>query len=1006
MVLFLACNEDRQENTDVGLLAANEKVAEYLRGFEGRGALTDESKPTNAQEALKNFKLPEDLAIDLVLSEPEIHQPVEMKFDPQGRLWVVQYNQYPFPEGVKITDIDNHMRLKFDKKIQPPPAGIRGADKITFFEDSDGDGLFDRSTDAITGLNITTSVLFGRGKIWVLSPPYLLVYSDANGDGLPEGEPEVHLDGFGLEDTHAVANSLRWGPDGWIYGAQGSTTTANISSAVSKDVFFSGQAIWRYHPHTRIFEVYAEGGGNTFNVEIDGKGRVFSGQNGYGRGPYYKQGCYYKKSWGKHGPLTNPYAFGYLPDMELDGENVRFTHALIRYEGGTLPQHYHNQFFALNALQSEIVLTGVEDQGSTLKNKDLGKIVNTDDHWFRPIDIKTGPDGNVYFTDWYDSRLSHVDIRDTWSKSTGRIYRIRSNEDSLSSVHFNLNNASSDDLIDLLYHRNKWYRFQALQGLADRGDLSVLPRLKTILNADTSTIYLESLWAINLLEGLTEDVAMVGLQHTDKYVREWTVRLIGDRRKASIHEAKALEDLARNEEELSVRSQLAASAKRLPASVALPMIRSLVLYHDDSQDSDIPLMIYWALESKAENDPTAIEDLFKEASVWRRPVVEEVLLERIIQRFSMSGSEADYKSCLEIIESSPSKKYLPKLMSGLEQGLLGKDYSLLPEKLIQILSNYRTTAGEPKLVMGLRQKNKESIESVLVEIGDGQRPMGERLTYIGLLGELDIPNSVPYLLKLLTDPSKAIQRASLQALRDFPNGEIGEKVVAQYPNNLRADVNVRLAAIDLLVSRAEWANMLIKEIQGIKIIHKEDIPIEMVKKMKLLGDEDLVTAINAIWPESKEVAANEKNKRMAEVQAILASAKGDKNRGRLVFQSTCGTCHQLFGEGGLIGPDLTGYDRRDASYFIANTIDPNADIREGYVTYTISTKSGRHLMGRIMSRSDELVQIQTLSGEEETLASSQIEVLTPLKTSLMPERLLDGLSETEIRDLFAYIQQQ
>src|SRR5690606_30887237 len=128
---------------------------------------------------------------------------------------------------------------------------------------------------------------------------------------VPDGDPEVRLRGFGLEDTHAVANSLAWGPDGWIYGAMGSTTTAKVSSGTTKDVRFEGQCIWRYHPEDDVFEVFAEGGGNTFSLEFDRVGRLFSGTNhGNTRGMFYPQGSYGEKNFGKHGPLTNPYAFG------------------------------------------------------------------------------------------------------------------------------------------------------------------------------------------------------------------------------------------------------------------------------------------------------------------------------------------------------------------------------------------------------------------------------------------------------------------------------------------------------------------------------------------------------------------------------------------------------------------------------------------------------------------------------------------------------------------------
>ncbi|MEZ6136946.1 MAG: hypothetical protein R3C53_18785 [Pirellulaceae bacterium] len=135
------------------------------------------------------------------------------------------------PAGLKILKYDQHLRAVFDKVPEPPPYGVSGKDVITVFEDTDGDGMFDTSQDVISGLNIATSVQVGHGGIWVLNPPYLLFYPDVDQDDVPDAEPEVHLSGFGLQDTHSVANSLLWGPDGWLYGANGSTTTGTVSSS-------------------------------------------------------------------------------------------------------------------------------------------------------------------------------------------------------------------------------------------------------------------------------------------------------------------------------------------------------------------------------------------------------------------------------------------------------------------------------------------------------------------------------------------------------------------------------------------------------------------------------------------------------------------------------------------------------------------------------------------------------------------------------------------------------
>lgn len=165
--------------------------------------------------------------------------------------------------------------------------------------------------------------------------------SRPDGDGLPNGDPEVELRGFGLEDTHSIATNLQWGMDGWLYGANGSTTTGNVSSAKSKNVKWEGQCIWRYHPEQKLFEIYAEGGGNTFSLDIDSKGRVFSGtNNGKTRGMHYEQGSYGIKGWGKHGPLTNPYAFGWFEHMRHEGDDKRFPQAFTIYEGGLLGSAY------------------------------------------------------------------------------------------------------------------------------------------------------------------------------------------------------------------------------------------------------------------------------------------------------------------------------------------------------------------------------------------------------------------------------------------------------------------------------------------------------------------------------------------------------------------------------------------------------------------------------------------------------------------------------------------
>src|SRR5919201_1026420 len=196
------------------------------------------------EEAVKRMRLPEGFSAKLVACEPMIRQPLSISFDEKGRLWVLQYLQYPNPAGLKPVKQDQYLRTVYDRVPEPPPKGPKGADRLTILEpDPDRPGRL-RAKDFVSGLNLATGFAFGHGGVFVLQAPYLLFYPDRDGDDVPDGEPGVLLSGFGLEDASSVANSLTWGPDGWLYGCQGSTVTADV-----RGVRFQ-QGVWRYHPIT------------------------------------------------------------------------------------------------------------------------------------------------------------------------------------------------------------------------------------------------------------------------------------------------------------------------------------------------------------------------------------------------------------------------------------------------------------------------------------------------------------------------------------------------------------------------------------------------------------------------------------------------------------------------------------------------------------------------------------------------------------------------------------
>lgn len=1008
---FLGCRQDVNDNgarkRSINDISANKDVEQYLENFVGLGALTDSSSPTPALQSISHFKYPNDLAMDLVLSEPQVVQPVEISFDQRGRMWVVQYSQYPFPEGLKVVSVDNFLRYQYDKTPIAPPKGVKGADKITIFEDSDGDGKYDKSTDAVTGLNIATSVVTGRGKVWVLNPPYLLAYPDEDGDGIPNGDPEVVLSGFGLQDLHAVANSLRWGPDGWLYGAQGSTTASTVSSSVTKDVYFSGQIVWRYNTDSHVFEIFAEGGGNTFNLDFDSKGRLYSGDNGYSRGPDFKQGAFYPRSLGKHGAYSDAYTFGNLQNMQLTGEKKRFTHTLIRYEENKLPARYEGKLIAPNALNHYVQLTRMESDGSTFKNIDEEKIVETDDNWFRPVNIKAGPDGAVYIADWYDSRLSNTDPRDTWSKTTGRIYRLRDKNGTVGGAKFDLTKYSTEQLVGLLKSKSKWFRQHALLQFANNRDKSALPQLMPLLKSDNGQDALEALWAINLIGGFNDDIAEIAFNHSDPYVREWAVRLSGDNGNVSPKVSTLLNQLAGKETNPRVRSQIACTAKRLPAQNALPLIKNLLKSHDDIQDPDIPQLTWWAVESKVETNAGDVVSLFKDNSLWKNKIVQDVVLERLMKRLIMAGGNNNYAAAETLLKLSPSQKFSKILATALHEGLQGESVNNLTPELIKDIGPYQSELFGGPLAFGIRGGNKSDIKKALDIIADKNADPNHRISYTQIFGEVSYPESVPYLLQVVFNGQSpaALKQAALFSLQRYDSLRIGEQVSkGNLYLNLRADPATRSDAIDLLTSRVAWTKNLLNSIDVTKTISKDDISEQVARKMSLMGDPEITKVVYKLWPDLKPLTPAEKNDQMKRYVGILKSGQGDVAKGSVLFSANCGMCHRLNNSGGNIGPDLTGYERSNIDNLLLNIVDPNAYIRDGYEVYKITTTDGRILEGKIVSRNGDAITIQPpLGGRKITLFSAEIKEMKEESQSIMPERILDKLSDKEIRDIFSYL---
>ncbi len=974
---------------------------QLLSEFSGH-PMPERTNALPAAESARAFKVPDDLEIELVLAEPIVRQPVFLNFDERGRMWVVQYLQYPAPAGLKVVSRDNFWRAVYDKVPEPPPRGAKGLDKITIHEDTDGDGIFDKHKTFVDGLNIATACVKGRGGVWVLNPPYLLFYPDKNDDDVPDGDPVVHLEGFGLEDTHSVVNSLCWGPDGWLYAAQGSTVTANVRRPGETNTIYSqGQNIWRYHPETKRYEIFAEGGGNAFGVEFDDKGRLFSGHNGGDtRGFHYMQGAYLRKGFEKHGELANPYAFGYFPHMEgTRGE--RFTHNFIIYHGGALPERYNGKLFGIEPLQGRVVLSEITPVGSTFKTRDIDRVVTSSDSWFRPVDIKVGPDGAIYIADWHDRQVTHTRNQEGFiDKEHGRIYRLKSKAGTDFKWNYLFRPVDARPagyLADIATaHDNSWWRQQALQ-LVARGEESLAaPIVLNMVRTNTGQRALEALWLFNATAGANISSALPLINHPDPFVRLWTTRLLGDGTNLTPSSAEALAKLASSETNIEVRAQLACTAKRLPAKDALPIVANLLRHSEDTEDPRLPLLCWWAIESKCDSDRDAVLKLFEDSPFWNLPMVEQHLLERIMRRFAATGTRRDLLTCARLLQLSPGRDHSVKLMAGFEEAFKGRSLTGLPDELVAAMARHNVASEALKLRTGDAAATRRALEMIRDQAKDAR----QRQQLISILGEVRPAAALePILAVADNDRNSAIRKAALAALMGYDDARIPSVVLKDY-NNYAPDV--RSIALSLLASRGSWSLALVQAVDKGQI-KAGAVPLDSVRRMKLHAQTELAALIAKLWPRAGATTTAEMQQTIQRLSRVVRGGSGNPYAGQTLFQTYCASCHTLFARGGKVGPDLTTYQRGDLDTMLLHIVNPSAEIREGYENMLIETKDDRSLTGFLVERDTKVIVLRGPDGQNVSIEQSNISEMKAAGMSLMPEGLLDSLDDRQVRDLFAYL---
>ena len=964
----------------------------------------------------------EGLQVSLFAHEPDVRQAILVKCDDRGRLWTIQYLQYPNPAGLERVKIDRWSRTIYDRVPKPPPHGPRGADRITICEDVDGDGRADTFRDFVDGLNLATGVAFGHGGVFVLNVPYLLFYPDRDRDDVPDSDPEVLLTGFGMEDAQSMSNHLTWGPDGWLYGVNGSTTTCRI-----RDTEFQS-GVWRYHPVTHKFELFCEGGYNCYGLTFDQNGELMVSTNG---GPFLHamQGAYYYKSFGKHGPLHNLYAYYHFPLLECDQVPGGPPTGGTAYLENAFPDKYRGKFIAGNFLGHTCSWWNVHRIGSTFRATFGDTLLDSHDTWFGPTDMCVGPDGAMYVSDFHDQRTAHPDPDAKWDLTNGRIYKISANNaDSLPMA--DVRERTTAELVALLRGDNYWLARRALVELAHRRDASAIARLLEMAKqADDEQLALRGLWGLNAVGGFETSVARTLLKHPYPYVRYWTVRLLGDQRSLDDETAATLAALAVRETSAPVAAQLACSAKRLPAQQALPILDNLLETGFAETDDRVPWLIWWGLESKADEARQQMASMFARAKTWTHSARRQNAL-RLVRRWSAQGDRAGYRAVHQLLQSAgrgDRQEVHEALRLGLSEravglhgigqgGLFGqqaaeddaprvdaRQFEPLTDELRRYLREI--WMSDPNnvtvLELAIRGGVEQAYPQLLNELENGDPTSARTLDLLNILREVGDQRAAAVVLRRIGGATaEPVLLAALDVIDAHGTTSTATSLLHRYAE-LSPAAQSRLR--DVLFSRVEAARALLERVDS-QAISSEDIPISQVAQLAAHDDKQIDALVRKHWGQVGPGSSEEILATMRRLNNDLRVGGGDQQRGKALFNKHCGTCHRLHGEGNAIGPDLTTANRNDRAALLENLVNPSGVIRREYAAYVVLTDSGRAVTGMLAEENAAAVTILDAQNRRIKIPRDEIEEIFPSEVSLMPERLLDQLTPEELRDLFAYLE--
>ena len=962
---------------------------------------------TTPEAALAAIRLPPGFRATLFAAEPAVRQPIALATDHRGRLWVAENYSYAQRE------------VNFDKNLR---------DRITILADSDDDGQFDQRTVFWDQASKLTSVEIGFGGVWALCPPHLLFIPDHNGDDIPDGPPQVMLDGWDDDAVrHNIANGLRWGPDGWLYGRHGILATSQVGVPGTPPELRTkiNCGVWRFHPTRHDFEVICQGTTNPWGMDWDQHGQLFFINTVIGHLWHVVPGAHFQRMYGED---LQPNVYELIPqtadhfhwdtaevwsDIRTKGvtpttDQAGGGHAhsgMLIYQGGSWPRSYHNSVLTVNLHGRRLNNDRLARRGSGYVGTHAPDFMSTSDPWFRGVELAAGSHGEIFVADWSDIGECHEN--DGVHRSSGRIFRIQSTAQSTAQpkklFEFDLSKAMDSDLVAAQKSNNEWEARQARQVLQNRaasghGMKDVHSQLSHLFaSAANETHQLRAMWCLYVTAGANEEWLRKQLGHSSEHVRSWAVKLLCDRGEPTEESRKAFLAMAINERSGLVLSFLASALQRLSVPDRMPLAERLAESTEHAKDPVLPLLIWYGIEPAVVPDRVAAIQLAKFSQM---PKLTEFVARRITTE--IEHEPAAVANLVALLEDPKAEDKRIDVLRGMTTALRGWRKAPRPE-------NWETVAAALA-----RSKQSEVVQltrELSVVFGDGRALDELRKIAESSSAELETRRAalrtlataktegLPALLKKLLG-ERDLQVDAIRGLAAYHDPQTPQLLIDRF-RALHA--SGQREAINTLVSRVAYATVLLAAVEDGELARDLVSPFH-VRQMSTLGDANVMQKIGKLWPELRqhsEERARQISKYREQLTAEQLSA-ANLSAGRVTFQRACANCHILFGQGGKVGPDLTGAQRVNLNYLLENIVDPSATVSENFRMSIVIATDGRVINGVVIEKSERTLTIATPT-DRIVIATDDIEEIRSSNLSIMPEGQLDVLTPEQTRDLIGYL---